>query len=244
MPMSFCPLPAFLEQDGTTTNFHGKVQDLKAAFRPRERRNDEGETLSACAPDWIIFTRLAQILGADWGWRQASDASRAFKAIPQSDSDWKFAAANALSMEEANASTAPLGSFKVVTGTLLYDGGESLGYCERLGRVVPQEFVTIHRSDARKIGVEPNDTVEIKGEWGRATALVKVGRAVKQGTVFVPRRLRDLQLNKIAPGNGALVSLTKIAPQADLQETRPSDGISEDPSRFRIGTREIKDAEP
>ena len=137
-------------------------------------------------------------------------------------------------MEEANASTAPLGSFKVVTGTLLYDGGESLGYCERLGRVVPQEFVTIHRSDARKIGVEPNDTVEIKGEWGRATALVKVGRAVKQGTVFVPRRLRDLQLNKIAPGNGALVALTKIAPQADLQETRPSDGISEDPAGFAL----------
>ncbi len=228
------PAASFLEQDGTTTNFHGKMQVLKAAFRPRERRNENGETLSACAPDWIIFTRLAQILGADWGWRSPSDLTRAFQAIPNSENDWKFAPANASSLDEAKSSTAPLGSFKVVTGTLFYDGGESLQYCERLGRVVPKEFVTINRSDARKIGVENNDTVEIKGEWGRATALVKVGRAVKEGTVFVPRRLRDLQLNKIAPGNGALVSLTKTAPQADLQETRPSDGVSEEPAGFAL----------
>lgn len=227
------PGASFLEQDGTTTNFHGKVQMLRQAFRPRERRSEAGETLSACAPDWIIFAKLAQILGDDWGWRKTGDVTQAFKAIPQNN-EWKFAPAAAESLNEAHSATAPLCSFKVVTGTLLYDGGESFTYCERLGRVVPQEFVTINRSDARKIGVDTNDTVEIKGEWGRTTALVKVGRAVKEGTVFVPTRLRDLRINKIAPGNGALVSLTKTAPQADLKETRPSDGVSEEPAGFAM----------
>lgn len=232
------PAASFLEQEGTTTNFHGKVQVLKRVFRPRERRNEEGETLSACATDWMIFARLAQILGNDWGWRSPGDATRAFKAIPQGDGEWKFAPANAAALNEAHSSTAPLGSFKVVSGTLLYDGGESFQYCERLGRVVPKEFVTINRSDARKIGVELNDTVEIRGDWGRAKALVKVGRAVKEGTVFIPRRLRDLQLNQIAPGNGSLVSLTKVAPQSELQETRPSDGVSEEPEGFSLQGQE------
>jgi NADH-quinone oxidoreductase subunit G len=232
------PAASFLEQEGTTTNFHGKVQVLKRVFRPRERRNEQGETLSACATDWMIFARLAQILGNDWGWRSPGDATRAFKAIPQGEGEWKFAPAAANSLNEAHSSTAPLGSFKVVTGTLLYDGGESFQYCERLGRVVPKEFVTINRSDARKIGVEPNDTVEIKGDWGRTRALVKVGRAVKEGTVFIPRRLRDLHLNQIAPGNGSLVSLTKVAPQPDLQEGRPSDGVSEEPEGFSMAGQE------
>lgn len=224
------PAASFLEQEGTTTNFHGKVQVLKQVFRPRERRNEDGETLSACAPDWIIFTKLAQILGADWGYRKAGDVTQTFKAIPAQSDEVKFAAASPDAANEAFASTSPLGSFKVVTGTLFYDGGESFRYCERLGRVVPQPFVTINRSDARKIGVESNDLVEVRGDWGAVTAQIKIGRAVKEGTVFVPRRLGDLQLNKIAPGQGALVSLTKVA--ASQQESELVGAISEEPAGF------------
>jgi hypothetical protein len=34
---------------------------------------------------------------------------------------------------------------------------------------------------------------------------------VREGTLWMPRRLRDLQLNKIAPGAGSFVTLTKVA---------------------------------
>jgi predicted molibdopterin-dependent oxidoreductase YjgC len=224
------PAASFLEQDGTTTNFHGKVQVLKLAFRPRERRNEEGETLSACAPDWVIFAKLAQVLGDDWGWRQPSDATRAFKAIPESGGEWKFAPAQNDSFAEG---LAPQGALRVVTGQVFYDGGESFQYCERLGRVVPQPFVTINRSDARKLGLNADDTIEIKGDWGSATALVKVGRAVAEGTIFIPRRLRDLQLNKIAPGAGSFVTIQKTAPPIH-EEERPSDGVSEEPAGFAL----------
>ncbi len=61
---------------------------------------------------------------------------------------------------------------------------------------------------------------------------MKVGRAVREGTVFVPRRLRDFQLNRIAPGQGALVTLTKIAAQEKPISSHPSDGVSEEPAGF------------
>src|SRR5262249_50884422 len=73
------PAASFLEQDGTTTNFAGKVQNLKQAFRPRERRDDKGNTLAACAPDWVIFAKLAQLLGKDLG----------YTATAQITADWK-----------------------------------------------------------------------------------------------------------------------------------------------------------
>lgn len=221
------PAATFLEQDGTTTNFHGKVQILKQCFHPRERRNEDGETLSACAPDWVIFTRLAQILGTDWGWRKPSDVTQAFKAIPVSADEVKFAPASAGALDEAKAATAPEGSFKLTTGILLYDGGESFQYCERMGRVVPEPFIHVHRADARRMGLDTDSYVRVRGEWGSATVKVKVGRMVKESTVWMPRRLRDVQLNKIAPGAGSFVTLTKVAapPSAEPAKEAPGEPI-------------------
>ena len=76
------PAASFLEQSGSTTNFAGRTQTLKQALRPRERRDDEGNTLSACAPDWVIFSKLSQLLGADLGYTSAADITKQFKAIP------------------------------------------------------------------------------------------------------------------------------------------------------------------
>src|SRR5690606_5466932 len=57
------PVASFLEQEGSTTSFYGKVQQLTQVFKPRERLDEDGYVLSACAPDWIIFTKLLLLLG-------------------------------------------------------------------------------------------------------------------------------------------------------------------------------------
>ncbi|MBV9470927.1 MAG: molybdopterin-dependent oxidoreductase, partial [Abitibacteriaceae bacterium] len=215
------PAASFMEQDGTTTNFHGKVQNLKQVFRPRERRDDDGNTLSACAPDWIIFTKLAQLLGKDFGYTRVGDWTQQFKALPAlTPNEVRFTPVT----YEASPAVAPEGTFQLLTGNLLYDGGESFPYCDRLNRVVPEPFVYINRADARKLGIENLALVEVKSARGAVQVRAKLGREVKAGTVWMPRRLRAVQVNRIIEVDKpyTAVTLTKLQ-DAPPKETLPAD---------------------
>ena len=200
------PAASFLEQNGSSTNFHGKVQTVKQAFHPRERRDASGATLSACAPDWVIFTKLAQLLGADWSSKSGAEWTKQFKALaPHASPEVRFAPV----AQEASTAT-PDGKLRLVSGELLLDGGASFVYCERLTQVVPQPFVHINRADARRLGIENNALVEVKSARGAVRVRAGVGRQTKEGTVFLPWRLRDVQANSLLEADETFVSLTKL----------------------------------
>jgi len=202
------PAATFLEQDGTTTNFAGQVQALKQAFRPRERRDEMGATLSACAPDWLIFTKLMQLMGKDSGVRNVGEWTQRFRALPQSQK----ATAQFVSVNyETQSSTRKDGEFQLLHSALLMDGGESFEFCDRLSRVVPEPFVQIARVDARKLGIENKATVEVTTNRGSVQVLAKVGRSVKEGTIWMPTRLRDVNVNQLLDGASTFATLTKIA---------------------------------
>jgi anaerobic selenocysteine-containing dehydrogenase len=112
-----------------------------------------------------------------------------------------------------------------VTGNLLYDGGESFRYCERLGRVVPEPFIYLNRADARKLGIGNGALVEVKSARGAAQMRAKVGRQVKEGTVWMPRRLRQVQANKIVEAGTlhTFVTLTKLQDAPVEQHAMPAD---------------------
>jgi NADH-quinone oxidoreductase subunit G len=221
------PAATFLEQDGSTTNFAGKVQSLKAAFRPRERRDDDGTTLSACAPDWMIFAKLAQLLGHDWNIRSAQSLTGEFKKLP------KALPAGAAFTPVTTSATAPSleeNAFALLCGPLLYDGGESFEYCERLKRVVPQPYIAMHRNDARRMGIANKDWVQVQTSRGVVRVKAKVGRDVKPGTLWMPRRLRDVHANTLLAPDATWASATvhKIAPpneEAVLQEDSTPEGV-------------------
>jgi NADH-quinone oxidoreductase subunit G len=212
------PAASFLEQDGTTTNFHGKSQNLRQAFRPRERRDEQGNTLSACAPDWVIFTKLLQLVGKDSGVTSVAQWTQKFRALPVQEN---AASSFAPVAYETSSEVVPEGAFRLLSGPLLMDGGESFKYCDRLKRVVPEPFVQINRRDARGLGIGHNDLVEVKSGRMSTHVRAKVGRAVKEGTVWMPQRLRDVQMNQMMqPGALTSVSITKLedAP-AEPQQT-------------------------
>ncbi|HVF10148.1 MAG TPA: NADH-quinone oxidoreductase subunit NuoG [Abditibacteriaceae bacterium] len=214
------PAASFLEQDGSTTNFHGKVQNLKQVFRPRERRDEDGNTLSACAPDWMIFTKLAQLCGADWGITQVQQWTQQFKALPvAAPAEAKFAAV----ADAATDGVLPAGTLRLITGALLYDGGESFPYCERLNRIVPEPFVHLHRADARRMSIENGALVEVKSTRTTVRVRARVGRIVKEGTVWMPRRLRDVQMNKIMDGKQPFTTVTiQKLEDAPVQQAEPA----------------------
>jgi predicted molibdopterin-dependent oxidoreductase YjgC len=203
------PAASFLEKDGTTTNFHGKVQNLKMVFKPRERRDDRGNALAACAPDWVIFTRIAQLLEANWNITNAQQWTQQWRALSApTNAQLRFAPVT----YDASPATLPAGTLRLLTGNLLYDGGESFNYCERLKLVVPQPFVHINRADGRRLGIENNALVEVKSARGAAQVRARLGRQVKEGTVWMPRRLWDVRLNRIVELDKPFtaVTLTKL----------------------------------
>jgi predicted molibdopterin-dependent oxidoreductase YjgC len=234
------PAATFMEQEGTTTNFAGKVQTLKQVFRPRERRDSQGNTLSACAPDWIIFTKLLQLLGKDQNILNVSGWTQRFRTLPISQN----ASASFVTVNyEASPAALPEGSLRLLSGPVLYDGGDSFPHCERLNLVTPEPFVAIHRSDARKLGIENGATVEVKSIKGRVRVLAKVGRNVKEGTVWMPRRLRDVQINQLidakAPFNA--VTITKVADATVKSETAGEYAAS--PSQGAVATSQATNAD-
>jgi NADH-quinone oxidoreductase subunit G len=202
------PAASFMEQDGTVTNFAGRVQKLQQVFRPRERRDEAGNTLSACAPDWMIFTKLALLLGTDWTQKSVADWTALAAQLPEAlPAPKHFASASgALSTPGA----APEGQLNLVSGPLHYDGGESFQHSSRLHLVVPQPFVKLHRNDARKLGVETGAIVELKTARGVVQAEAKVGRDVKEGTAWMPWRSREVRFNTLSDGGSTPVTVTKI----------------------------------
>jgi NADH-quinone oxidoreductase subunit G len=199
------PAASFLEQDGTTTNFAGRTQNVKQVFRPRERRSESGDTISACAPDWMIFTKLAQLLGTEWGYRQAADITRHVKSIPAlPTAETKFNVVN----YETSPAALPEGSLRLLTGALLYDGGESFQYCDRLNKVVPVPFAHLNRADARRLNLETGCLIELKTAKGSVKVRLKVGRMVKEGTIWMPRRLRDVRASALLDGDSPFTAVT------------------------------------
>ena len=213
------PAATFLEQDGTTTNFAGRVQPLKAAFRPRERRDEMGNTLSACAPDWVIFTKLMQLIGKDAEVIDVKGWAERFRALPQNASTTpQLQVVN----YEVPQSVLHVGtdaneySMRLLHGPILMDGGESFPFCERLNLRVPEPFVALHRADARKLGVKNKATVEIRTSRGSVRVLAKVGRSVKEGTAWMPTRVRNINVNGLLESDAPFtnVQIVKIADAA------------------------------
>ncbi|MEO6907785.1 MAG: molybdopterin dinucleotide binding domain-containing protein, partial [Abditibacteriaceae bacterium] len=186
------PAASFLEQGGSTTNFYGKVQSLTQVFKSRERLDKDGYVLSAAAPDWIIFTKLLLLLGQEDVPTSVEDWSKLFnELLPPKPVLSAFAPAR----EPQQLSETPEGAMRLLSGPLLYDGGESFTYCESLKQAVPSPFIKIHRKDAKAMGLVEGDYVEVSAPRGSVKVLAKIGRDVKEGTVWMPTRLCDVRLN-------------------------------------------------
>jgi NADH dehydrogenase/NADH:ubiquinone oxidoreductase subunit G len=212
------PAASFLEQSGTTTNFHGLVQNLKRVFRPRERRDEQGNTLAASAPDWMIFTKLAMLLGAQWKYLNAAEWTVQHQLVPPAlPGEKQFVPAS----EQGNTLALPGGQLLLSTSPVLYDGGEMCALSPRLHLVVPEPYVKLHRADARKLDVENRALVEVRTSRGMALVRAKVGREVPQGTAWIPWRLRDVRASALLEGESTLATVTKIEDAPTENELEP-----------------------
>ena len=60
------------------------------------------------------------------------------------------------------------------------------GRIEKIAKIHPKPFIEIHPRDAAKLGIENNQSVQVRSRRGKAQFPAKVTKAIAPGTVFVP----------------------------------------------------------
>ncbi|MEB3885892.1 nitrate reductase [Lyngbya sp. CCY1209] len=97
----------------------------------------------------------------------------------------RFAACHARGLAEPPDPDYPL----VLTTGRLYGHWHTqtrTGHIEKIRKMHPEPFIEIHPKDAKKLGIEEGNWVEVRSRRGAAFFPAKITKAIAPGTVFVP----------------------------------------------------------
>ncbi|MFH0982532.1 MAG: molybdopterin-dependent oxidoreductase [Planctomycetota bacterium] len=173
---AFLPAASFAEAEGTLTNVEGRVQPL---VRVEDRR--DGAATGFSRPDWFIFSRLAEKLGAasfDY-----ADAEAVLKDISQSVPGFPAKPDRKLRRLTPKAELPIERRKAAVTGTVpfllvaepagfAHRGVDLSAKVEGLGELALEEGFVLNPQDLEKLGAAPDAAVAVSVDQ-----LTVVGRA-------------------------------------------------------------------
>jgi NADH-quinone oxidoreductase subunit G len=103
----------------------------------------------------------------------------------------------------------PEGSFWLISGPLLWDGGLLMQYgAEQVRRLSPEPFVALNPAHAAKAGLSEGYRVTVSSEHGTASLLLKTDAAVQPGTAWVPAKLAGAPAEVLGAGLGEPIVVT------------------------------------
>ncbi|MBI1388275.1 MAG: NADH-quinone oxidoreductase subunit NuoG [bacterium] len=205
----FLPLSAYSEEDGTYTNFGGRVQRAQRALPQLDG------TLAAY--------QLLLALGERWGagWRQIR-TPRIFEFIAQAVKQYAGLSWDTLGGQgvtvpappdeafsgAAPAPDAPLASlngspggdypYRLVRGRRLFDRAGEKRFAPPLVDRSEPCAAEIHPGDAKELGLSDGDSITIRGEKGSAPLTVKISSNTRPGCVTVLGHYDGVPLNALA----------------------------------------------
>ncbi len=209
------PAASFAEKEGTFTNFEGRVNRVRKAIEPF------GESL----PDWEIILRLAEKIGSPLPFsslRQVmdeieeliplyegyTDSERLYQAEPDTRETRRtymeqflrgfarFSPAEYIPRGDEAKEDYP---FTLLTGTILYHFGTGVrsSRASRSKKFLPQAFVEIGESDAKKLGIGHGDKVKVISPLAELTASLRITDTLPKGTVFIPHSFPECPVNRL-----------------------------------------------
>ncbi len=100
--------------------------------------------------------------------------------------------------------------YVLTTGRVLYHyhSRTMTGRTEGLNELAPECFVEISRNDARKLGLDTGDMVDVTSRRGRISAKLHVSHKAVDGTVFIPFHYAQAAANRLT--NSKLDPVAKI----------------------------------
>jgi len=209
------PAASFAEKEGTFTNFEGRVNRVRKAIEPF------GESL----PDWEIILRLAETMGSPLPFsslRQVmdeieglvplyegyTDSERLYQAeldtretrrtyMKQFLSGFaRFSPVEYIPQAEGAKEDYP---FTLLTGTILYHfgTGSRSSRASRSKKFLPQAFVEIGESDAKKLGIGHSDKVKLFSPVAELTTAVRITDTLPEGIIFMPISFPESPVNRL-----------------------------------------------
>jgi len=209
------PAASFAEKEGTFTNFEGRVNRLRKAIEP------PGESL----PDWEIILRLAEKMGSPLPFsslRQIMDEIEALVPLYEGYTDsqrlskgepetWetrrtymkqflsgfaRFSPVEYIPRAEEAKEDYP---FTLLTGTILYHFGTGVrsSRASRSKKFLPQPFLEIGESDAKKLGINHSDKVKLISPVAELTTTVSITDTLPEGIVFMPISFPESPVNRL-----------------------------------------------
>jgi formate dehydrogenase alpha subunit len=209
------PAASFAEKEGTFTNFEGRAKRVRKAIEP------PGESL----PDWEIILRLAEKMGAPLPFSSLqqimdeieelvplydgyTDSERLYSPEPK---PWgarriyggkflsgfsRFSPVEYIPPEERIKEDYP---FTLLTGTPRYHFGTGArsSRASRPKKFLPQAFLEIGESDAKKLGISHSDKVKLISPVAELTTAVRIIDTLPEGIVFMPISFPESPVNRL-----------------------------------------------
>ncbi|MBX3013422.1 MAG: NADH-quinone oxidoreductase subunit NuoG [Caldilineaceae bacterium] len=208
------PAVGWAETDGTFTNLERRVQRAPKAVR---------DPNSKAAPDWMILDHLAHRFGTDWSYgnERAITAEIAkvtpiyqgltWDAIGDQGLQWDAAKVRAKATYREAAQrlvTSDNQPFTLVSGTVLFDGGDLFQLTQQMHNLAFGAKVGINPADAQKLGVVEGALVKVTNRYGELRLAAKVDGQVKAGTLWIPESLPNAPVGALL--NGRAVEYVRV----------------------------------
>jgi NADH-quinone oxidoreductase subunit G len=165
------PAAAFVERDGTITDWEGRRQDVRAAVDPP----------GSARADYAILAEAARRLGRPIGCRTSKDAAAELEGFLSTAPN-----ADPIGAAESAGATTEADGLRLLTYRLLYDAGSRASMSPGIGELTPEAFVELNTADAQALGVTEGQTVRVTSAHGTIDVPARITDALRPGAVFVP----------------------------------------------------------
>ncbi|MEZ4735388.1 MAG: NADH-quinone oxidoreductase subunit NuoG [Caldilineaceae bacterium] len=208
------PALGWAESDGTFTNLERRVQRVPKAVRDPD---------SKAAPDWMIVDHLANRFGINWAYANeraiTAEITKAapiyngltWEAIGDYGLQWDAAKVRpkaAYREAEQRLVTSDNQPYTLVTGTVLFDGGNLFSLTTQMQDKSFGAQVGINPADAQKLGVTEGAAVKVTNRNGELHVTAKIDNQVQQGTVWIPESLAGAPVGALL--NGRVVEYVRV----------------------------------
>jgi len=196
------PAAAFVEKEGTYTNWERRVQRFQRAYRP----------LGEARPEWQILADLADRMGRPFAlhspqgvFSELAQMIPSYSGITYADlagegKIWEGNGAKPATFEVFSPKNVlPEKNFPILlaTGNSLQHSGILHFPTENQQRLEPEPYLEINADELLKMKKYKGDRVKIVSSLGEIEVRVRPSELLPPGVVFLPENFPQVQLNKL-----------------------------------------------
>jgi len=197
------PLSSHFEADGTFVNWEGTIQKFEKGI------DNVGESMSA----WQIFSRLASILGKNFGYKTSNDIFSHMAALIGDDSiaslkdipgdglrfahkkEYLDVGLHAVKFREPNIEDYP---FTVLYGNGDHQFGRNFSSrCDSLNHFLADPYIGLNPATATELTVGEGELVKLENSCGKIIGKVFIIADLPADVVFIPDNFPEVRVNML-----------------------------------------------